>query len=250
MSNLTSLSLTSGAPTNSGTISTLDALMADGGQATIGAIADAAVSTDANGTVNAHVRGLVKIFAASLAVAGALFHRITDGTNTAAVKAASTAPVAGDPALVVAISPNSVNGNGQATMANGAPITVASNQSTLSVALDTTQIANGASGTMVTPTKVKISIASATTTTLVALVATKKIRVLSMYLISTGANTVNLQSHVTTSNSDGLPGYAANGGIVLPFNPIGWFDTTAGEALDMVTSGSGQVSGQLSYVAV
>lgn len=33
-------------------------------------------------------------------------HKITDGTNTAAVKAASTAPAATDPALVVAISPN------------------------------------------------------------------------------------------------------------------------------------------------
>lgn len=33
--------------------------------------------------------------------------RVTDGTNNAAVKAASTAPVAADPALVVAISPNS-----------------------------------------------------------------------------------------------------------------------------------------------
>jgi hypothetical protein len=32
--------------------------------------------------------------------------RITDGTNLAAVKAASTAPVAADPALVVALSPN------------------------------------------------------------------------------------------------------------------------------------------------
>jgi hypothetical protein len=31
---------------------------------------------------------------------------VTDGTNTGAVKAASTAPVAADPALVVAISPN------------------------------------------------------------------------------------------------------------------------------------------------
>jgi hypothetical protein len=40
-------------------------------------------------------------------VARSSFHRITDGTNTAAVKAASTAPVAADPALVVAISPNS-----------------------------------------------------------------------------------------------------------------------------------------------
>lgn len=33
-------------------------------------------------------------------------HKITDGTNTAAVKAASTASVATDPALVVAVSPN------------------------------------------------------------------------------------------------------------------------------------------------
>lgn len=32
--------------------------------------------------------------------------KVSDGTNTAAVKAASTAPVATDPALVVAISPN------------------------------------------------------------------------------------------------------------------------------------------------
>ena len=33
--------------------------------------------------------------------------RVTDGTNTAAVKPASTAPAASDPALVVAVSPNS-----------------------------------------------------------------------------------------------------------------------------------------------
>ncbi len=38
--------------------------------------------------------------------ANAWFEKITDGTNTAAVKAASTAAVAADPALVVAISPN------------------------------------------------------------------------------------------------------------------------------------------------
>lgn len=47
----------------------------------------------------------------------------------AAVKAASTAPVATDPSLVVALSPNSVNPNGQATMANSAPVVIASNQS-------------------------------------------------------------------------------------------------------------------------
>jgi hypothetical protein len=37
----------------------------------------------------------------------AIFEKITDGTNTATVKAASTAPTATDTALVVAVSPNS-----------------------------------------------------------------------------------------------------------------------------------------------
>lgn len=39
-------------------------------------------------------------------VARSAFHRITDGTNTAAVKPATTAPVAADQALVVVLSPN------------------------------------------------------------------------------------------------------------------------------------------------
>lgn len=49
------------------------------------------------------------------------------------VKAASTAPSAVDPALVVSLSPNGVNANGQATMANSAPVVLASNQSNLPI---------------------------------------------------------------------------------------------------------------------
>lgn len=47
---------------------------------------------------------------------------IINGANTAAVKAASTAPGATDPALVVTISPNSVNANGGTTSSNSAPV--------------------------------------------------------------------------------------------------------------------------------
>ena len=47
--------------------------------------------------------------------------------GVAAVKDASVAPSATDPALVVSISPNSVNANGQATMVNSAPVVPASN---------------------------------------------------------------------------------------------------------------------------
>lgn len=64
----------------------------------------------------------------------ALGSPISDGTtNLVAVKAASTAPTATDKALVVAMSPNSVNANGQATMANSAPVVIASNQSSIAV---------------------------------------------------------------------------------------------------------------------
>ena len=62
--------------------------------------------------------------------AAPLYVGVVDGTNgPAAVKAPSTAPVASDKAVVVAISPNSVNANGQATMANSSPVVIASNQS-------------------------------------------------------------------------------------------------------------------------
>lgn len=56
-----------------------------------------------------------------------------DGTAKMKILAASTAPVATDPAVVVSISPNSVNANGQTTMANSAPVVIASNQAAISV---------------------------------------------------------------------------------------------------------------------
>src|ERR1700704_2854535 len=56
-----------------------------------------------------------------------------DGTAKMKILAASTAPLATDPALVVAISPNSVNANGQATMANSAPVVLASNQAAIPI---------------------------------------------------------------------------------------------------------------------
>jgi hypothetical protein len=54
----------------------------------------------------------------------------TIGTTCAAVKAASTAPQATDPALVVSLSPNSAGivAPGQAAMAASAPVAIASNQ--------------------------------------------------------------------------------------------------------------------------
>lgn len=84
-----------------------------------------------SGTGNITTLGQVLLSLQSLA--GALFAKVTDGTNTAAVKAASTAPVATDPALVVALSPNGLLPPGQAVMASSAPVVLASDQSVLPV---------------------------------------------------------------------------------------------------------------------
>jgi hypothetical protein len=61
-----------------------------------------------SGTVTATVSGTVtSTQGTAAAAAGAWPTKVTDGTNTAAVKAASTASATTDPALVVALSPNS-----------------------------------------------------------------------------------------------------------------------------------------------
>jgi len=58
-----------------------------------------------------------------------------------------------------------------------------------------------------------------------------KIRVLSAYYVTTLANSVKFQS-AAADITPPTP-LAANGGMVLPFNAIGWFDTAANAALNV-----------------
>ena len=60
---------------------------------------------------------------------------------------------------------------------------------------------------------------------------TTRIRVLSFYFVATTALTVKFQS-ATTNISPGLP-VGATGGLVAPYNPHGWFQTAANEALNI-----------------
>ena len=72
------------------------------------------------------------------------YHRVTDGTNTAAVKAASTAAAASDPSMVVAVSPNSpatvVGATATGTAVSGNPVLIAGQDgtNTRTMRLDTT----------------------------------------------------------------------------------------------------------------
>lgn len=88
---------------------------------------------------------------------------------------------------------------------------------------------------------------SQTDSQIVAAVTAKKIRVLGAFA-TCGATATNL----TFNSKGGGAGVAIspvlqngiNGGEVLPFSPVGWFETVAGEALT-VTTGAGSTTGLL-----
>lgn len=104
--------------------------------------------------------------------------------------------------------------------------------------------------TALTPKFAKISTSASGVTTVVALVAAKKIRVLAWSIVVNAAVNVKWQSHTAPTDITGLHYFAANGGINVPFSPVGHFETVAGEALDINLSGAVAVGGSLVYVEV
>jgi len=174
---------------------------------------------------------------------------IADGTNgPAAVKAASTAPTATDKALVVAISPNSVNANGQATMANSAPVALASNQSVADPCMFTAK------------SNLAVSVQTAISVQLVALSTGTTIYVCSLSLIgstatvfsiTTGTGTACATSTAavfgTATATNGIS-LATNGGLTLG-NGGGTVGLGAsGAELCLIQSGGGTLAGNLTYV--
>ena len=106
------------------------------------------------------------------------------------------------------------------------------------------------SGSTATPVFVAISCATSGNNTLVAADATKKIRVLSMNVIAASAVDFRLESAAGGTALTGVMSLGANGGFVLPFSPVGHFETVANELLNMELGGAVQVSGSLVYVLV
>ncbi|ANS05114.1 glycoprotein repeat domain-containing protein [uncultured Mediterranean phage] len=125
----------------------------------------------------------------------------------------------------------------------------AATSSNMGAALMTNVIHNGV--TALTPKFAKIDAASSGDNTLVGLVSGKKIRVLSLFMISAGTVTARLES--TDSDGTLLTGQmnlVVNSGFTLPFNPVGWFETAAGELLNLELSAAVSVDGCLVYVEV
>ena len=86
--------------------------------------------------------------------------------------------------------------------------------------------------------------------TLVAAVASKKIRVLSLWLVASAAVNTRFESGASGTALTGQANLAANGGYVLPFSPVGHFETASGVLLNLELSGAVSVDGSLCYVEV
>lgn len=123
----------------------------------------------------------------------------------------------------------------------------------ISVAEQTDVLMNGL--TALTPKFATISAAASGDNTLVAAVTSKKIRVLSLFMMSAG--TVNAYIRDDAGTPVNLIGDATNkltlvssSGFVLPHNPLGWCETTSGEGLQLNLSAAIGVAGCLTYVEV
>ena len=94
-----------------------------------------------------------------------------------------------------------------------------------------------------------IDAASSGNNTLVAAVTGKKIRVLAFAITMTG-------TAVTIRFEDGAGGTALTGQmqptqgqtVTLPFNPVGWFETSAATLLNLELGGAQSVDGVLVYI--
>jgi hypothetical protein len=86
--------------------------------------------------------------------------------------------------------------------------------------------------------------------TLVAGVTSRKIRVLSAFLMSSGTVTARFESGASGTALTGQVQLIAQTGFVLPFNPAGWFETAAGVLLNLELSGAVSVDGSLTYIEV
>ncbi len=105
-------------------------------------------------------------------------------------------------------------------------------------------------GTAVTPKFAAISGSTSGDNTLVAAVASKKIRVLSMFIVSAGTTTVRFESGAGGTALTGVMSFIANTGFSLPYNPVGWFETASNTLLNMELNAAVQVSGSLTYIEV
>lgn len=105
-------------------------------------------------------------------------------------------------------------------------------------------------GTAATPKFAKIAASGSGNNTIVPAVNPKKIRVLALSLSANGTVNAKFQDGAGGTDLTGLTYMVVNSGIVLPFNPVGWFETSSNTLLNLNLSAAIAVGGSLTYIEV
>lgn len=118
----------------------------------------------------------------------------------------------------------------------------------ISASQETSTLYNGT--TALTPKFKVIDNATSGDNTIVAAVSSKKIRVLSCFFNVAADVTVRFESGASGTALTGQMQIKAGSGFVLPYSPLGWFETASNMLLNLELSGAVSVDGSLVYVEV
>lgn len=92
--------------------------------------------------------------------------------------------------------------------------------------------------------------ATATANSIIAAVAGSSILVLAVDMMSLVGNNAKFQSGTAGTDLTGVSFMGSNGGIVRPFNPVGWFKTATNTLLNLSLSQAQSVGGCIVYVEI
>lgn len=104
--------------------------------------------------------------------------------------------------------------------------------------------------TALTPKFAIIDCATLGDNTIVAAVASKKIRVLNLVLVASAAVNTRFESGAGGTALTGVINLAANGGFAPGYCPVGHFETASNTLLNLELSGAVSVDGWIVYVEV
>lgn len=190
-------------------------------------------------------------------ISGVKYQRVkliegADGANDGDVSSANPLPVAQTGAL-----PAGTNAIGKLSANSGVDIgdvdvisipvrdRLTDNQG---VALQTDVLMNDT--TALTPKYEVIDDATSGNNTIISAVSAKKIRVLALFMVSAGDVVARFEDGAGGTALTGQMNLTTNSGFVLPFNPVGWFETTANTLLNLELDGAVSVDGSIVYVEV
>jgi hypothetical protein len=86
--------------------------------------------------------------------------------------------------------------------------------------------------------------------TIVAAVSGKKIRVHQVFINVAADVSIRWESDSSGTSLTGQNQIKAGSGYILPYSPIGWFETISGELLNLELSGAVSCDGVLAYTEV